>query len=218
MLKEQVESSLEWIKKGKEIAISEETDFSPNTVFFFEETVAEPVAFIALPQFEAEEKPEVYRLAFGCLKIFQTPRIAMVSDVWTVEGDTQVDLEEWYAEGKSLSEHPNSVSALMVAMYDDKHNCTMSIVKYGIDDKGKLFFKDDELEFETSQTKEVGGLVPDIVSQAYNKIYNRDEVVESKFASQYLGMLYQSNFEIGMSDMMFESLGIDNAVPMEEDK
>jgi len=197
--------------KGFKQHIDDESDdsFVPQTVYFYNSKINEPLAFVNMPPFNSDEKSMVFRMAFGNLRWFQTDRMLMSADVWLNTSMKPESMQAWYDEGKSLSEHPTSEQALMITLYDKDGGIYSSVDIYGRDDEGKLIWKEDT-DFKHEDWKNAEGLLPDIARYAYDKLYDENYVVDSKEANQYFGMISDIGFDINMSDMMFQTLGLDD--------
>ena len=182
----------------------------PQTLYFFNSKTEAPLAFINMPPFKSEEKRDVFHLAFGSLKYIQTDRMVMTSDVWFNKFLDDKEMDEWYEEGKSLSEHPKSEQALMTSIYTKDGDIYSVIDVYGLDDEGNFYFKKDQ-DYKHEDWKNSHGLIPHIVSKAYTNLYDENYVTNSKNANQYFGMISSMGFDINMSDMLFHSLGLEDA-------
>ena len=200
---DQIEGVRNMFKEFKE-SIDKDMDI-PQSLFFFNSKNAEPLAYINLPPFKQEHKPEVFRMAFGCLRYFQTDRIVMTSDVWYNVEMKPKEMDDWYKQGKSLSEHPLSQQALMVTCHMANGSGITVVDEYGIDDFGNLTFRNDVPEYKQDN---LGGLISDTAKEAYRLLYNENDVVDSESANKYFGLISSLGFDINMSDMMFDSLGL----------
>ena len=209
--KEQLEAVRNMFKNHRE-----HSDGVDQQMFFFSDKIEYPLAIIHLPPFSNEvEKQQVFRLAFGCLNAFQTERIVLASDVW-VNGMTPDEYDEWMKENKSLKDNPKSSSALMTVMYTNDNKIFSVVDEYGMNDDGTMFFKQDN-KFDEDNLEKAIGLVPDIAREAYKLLYDDAKVHDAKHTNQYFAMLHEMGFLIGMSDMMFDSLGL-NAFTNDEEE
>jgi hypothetical protein len=207
---DQIEQIREMFKGFKQ-KIDDESDdsFIPQTVYFYNSKMNQPLAFINMPPFDSEQKPMVFKMAFGSLRFFQTDRMLMSADIWMNTTMQPTEMKEWYDAGKSLSEHPTSEQALMITMYDKDGGIYSSVDMYGRDDDGNLYWKDDT-DYRHEDWKNAEGLVPDLVKYAYDQLYDENYVVDSKDVNQYFGMISDAGFEVNMSNMMFNALGLDD--------